>query len=231
MDGPRFDAWTRTLARGRSRRGALRVLAGGGLGALLAHRAASRGTAQEAQAVCGLVGEPCRVNGECCHGNACRDGTCQCARVNYTNCNGRCRDLRTNENHCGACNTPCEAGQTCCRGRCVDPQTDQLHCGACGNACGREQACAGGACGPACSGGVTTGPTQCCSCRLAGQPSRCTRTIGAGPDACAEQCQRLAEELGLPFFNEARGCSAEAGIAVRCRCGADGRCGSVACGA
>ena len=117
MDGTRFDAWTRSLAGGRSRRGALRLLAGGGLGALLPRLAPAGAAAQEAQAVCGLVGEPCAVNGECCHGNRCNGRRCVCQR-GKTDCGGRCRDLNTNENHCGECGNRCEAGQSCCGGRC-----------------------------------------------------------------------------------------------------------------
>ena len=59
MDGTRFDAWTKAWGATRSRRGALRLLAGGGLGALLARRGPAGTAAQEAQAVCRLVGEPC----------------------------------------------------------------------------------------------------------------------------------------------------------------------------
>ena len=166
MDGPRFDAWTRSLARGRSRRGALRVLAGGGLGAMLAQLAPRGAGAQEAQAVCGFVGEPCRVNGECCHGNRCNGRRCVC-RPNHTDCGGRCRDLRFNENHCGECGNRCEAGQTCCWGR-----------------CGEGPCCPGGAvringrCHAVCRNGRTTcDPTGGCN----GNPAcTCATRVGGG---------------------------------------------------
>ena len=189
MDGTRFDAWTKALAGGRSRRGA--------------------------QAVSGFVGEPCRINGECCHGASCRGGTCQC-RPNHTDCNGRCRDLRFNERHCGACNTPCAAGETCCRRRCVDVATDAANCGRCGNACGADQVCAGGVCGPVCRGGVAVVPTGCCSCLLADFSHVCIEHAGDSSD-----CRLRCAALSAGFSGS---CTRDAGDRERCNCDADGLC-------
>ena len=184
MDGIRFDTIAKAWGATRSRRGALHFLAGGGLGALLARLAPSAAAGQEAQAVCRFVGEPCTVNSHCCHGNRCEGGTCQC-RPNHTNCGGCCRDLRSNENHCGECDNRCRAGETCCRGRCVDLQTNRRHCGRCGHACRTDQVCAEGTC--RCPGGVPECGGVCCA---AGQtcPAGTCVTPGQACPAVANAC-------------------------------------------
>ena len=204
MDGNRFDAWTRAWGASRSRRGALRLLAGGGLGALLARLAPAEVAAQEAQAVCRFVGEPCTVTSHCCHGNVCVDDRCAC-RPNYTSCGGRCRDLRDNEHHCGACDTACHAGQTCCRGVCADLRADEANCGRCGNRCGQGEACQGGACravcqqerapcrdGDACCSGSCNSDGTCAECE---KRSRCSRRrpCGGPDDACSCHLTRDSE--------------------------------------
>jgi hypothetical protein len=71
MDQQRFDAFTRSLAEGRSRRGALKVIGGGlagGLGALFLR---NRGALA---ADCTPDGENCALNSECCSGVC--DGVC-----------------------------------------------------------------------------------------------------------------------------------------------------------
>jgi len=100
-------------------------------------------------------------------GNACGESeTC---------CGGACVDVRTSDDHCGACataggascgasevccNGACEdaascgtciedcaaSGRDCCRGACVDMDNDESHCGGCGIECGAGEVCCGGAC-------------------------------------------------------------------------------------
>lgn len=41
---------------------------------------------------------------------------------------------------------PCAPPLTCCGGRCVDIQTDELHCGACNSACQANRECRSGMC-------------------------------------------------------------------------------------
>jgi hypothetical protein len=64
MDGTRFDTLTRSLTRGSSRRGVLRLLTGGALGGLLAGSGAAPAPASHFG--CRHVGEPCTRARQCC---------------------------------------------------------------------------------------------------------------------------------------------------------------------
>jgi hypothetical protein len=89
----------------------------------------------------------------------------------FSNCRGKCYDLKMDQNNCGACGVVCPAGKTCCNGTCNGPDTyadDRTNCGACGHACsGSDLCCNGscvaqsadhcGACGTSCEG-----DSQCC---------------------------------------------------------------------
>ena len=66
MDDRRFDALSRAVTRDWSRRGTLRLLAGGVLGGLLTGRSAPRAEATHFN--CLHVGRPCRRSGQCCSG-------------------------------------------------------------------------------------------------------------------------------------------------------------------
>jgi hypothetical protein len=72
MDGPRFDAFTRAVASGTSRRGFLRGFVGAAA-ALIA--APNRGGAQ---AACVAYGRPCAAGATCCNGAVCSGGACRC---------------------------------------------------------------------------------------------------------------------------------------------------------
>lgn len=80
-------------------------------------------------------------------------------------CSGKCTDLLTDSDNCGACGascggticeggvcttTPveCPLGYTKCGLGCSDLQNDITNCGACGNACGSGQMCSFGGCSP-----------------------------------------------------------------------------------
>lgn len=76
----------------------------------------------------------------------------------------RCVDFRSNDAHCGNCETRCASGESCLAGRCGvcvgggvvcdhacrDVQTDRDHCGACGRACAPGFVCVRGACATSC---------------------------------------------------------------------------------
>lgn len=87
----------------------------------------------------------------------CKGGTTKCGKG--------CVNVQADPQHCGGCNTPCGAGQTCqggqcttggggctggltsCDGQCVNAQTSAAHCGSCDNPCGQGTTCEAGECG------------------------------------------------------------------------------------
>jgi hypothetical protein len=105
-----------------------------------------------------------------------------------TPCEGRCIDVESDSQNCGACGALCYVG-TCQSGVCGCPEgtrecdgecvglDDVRHCGACGNACLPGAVCVDGAC--ACPDGTQTCPDRCA--RLAEDPESC----GACGAACA----------------------------------------------
>ena len=124
------------------------------------------------------AGEPWSLGTAACAQSACAvncpQGLTQCA-------DGICYDTQNFHEHCGDCNTACQAGEYCagghccstgteyCSGTCTDVLANASNCGKCGNACGTGMSCVGGTC-TACtnsnyalqatattsSGGVTT---------------------------------------------------------------------------
>jgi alpha-tubulin suppressor-like RCC1 family protein len=121
-----------------------------------------------------------------------------------TACAGVCRDTRTDEAHCGACDNACAAGRSClagacsacgaagqpacgtscnarltvCSGVCRDLTADVANCGACGNACGASALCRAAACVP---------------CGRAGQPT-CAGACAARLTPCADTCRDLTAD-------------------------------------
>ena len=104
MDPRGFDALTRKLATGASRRTALRAIAGGGLAsalALIGGRGAAAqdiGTAAD-EGTCRAPGDNCSGDVDCCS-ERCSSGRCLCRRrgafceVDRACCSGRCRKAR-----------------------------------------------------------------------------------------------------------------------------------------
>jgi len=130
MDQQRFDSLARSIAASpQGRRNLLRALIGGGITA--------------ATATSGAAGATCRRKDDSCGGGrgpCCGDLRC---------CNGRCRNVRTDERFCGNCETACVAAdqQVCRDGGCTCPD-------------GRPD-CGGQCCGPTCS--CTTDKRCVCS--------------------------------------------------------------------
>lgn len=171
MDQDRFDDVARTLAAGATRRGALRALAGGAVGslvALLGPRAAG--------AACAAAGRRCGDGRRCCRGAVCKGGACAC-RAGLTDCGGRCTDLETDGGNCGRCGRVCTGGKTCRDGACVCvPEDREMTCreGRCGatvNNCGETVECGGCGTGKTCVDGGCRPPEQ--------------GTCPAGADSCA----------------------------------------------
>ena len=119
MDDQRFDGLVKSVALHRlARRNLIRALVGGGLAAVLGAPDANAATCRRKDDACGNGRGPC-----------CGDLRC---------CNGRCRNLRTDERFCGTCATACVAAdqQVCRDGACICPD-------------GRPD-CGGQCCGPTC---------------------------------------------------------------------------------
>jgi len=158
VDRERFDALTRALATGTSRRRALKGAIGGGAGAVLAAIGFGRASAQLGG--CAGYGRICRVSG-CCTtlGAECRcypNGHCRCVCPT-----GTAFDAAT-----GACSCPeagterCNAGSFGCgsassAGLCCPPGSSQFVCCSAttefAGCCTAGDDCPGDANGPTCS--------------------------------------------------------------------------------
>lgn len=91
----------------------------------------------------------------------------------YDDCGGVCVDRLGDGQNCGACGSPCAAGQVCsagvcqtsctepgrtqCELSCVDLLTNPSHCGGCGVFCAGGQTCQSGICVDAGTGGSGAG--------------------------------------------------------------------------
>ena len=186
MDDRHFDAVARTLASGRSRRQALRLLAAGALAAWL-----PRG------AVAALALQECEAGLTYCEGS----GTCTDLFSDPFNCGGCGVVCESGVCEAGACiQVGCPAGSVDCDGTgiCTSLLDDPNHCGNCGTVCA-SGVCDGGFCAPlGCSPGLVAcpysdhfGPAGCYD--LATDPNRCgsceTSCGGAGSrtiEACIE---------------------------------------------
>ena len=152
MDDRRFDALVRTLVTGpASRRAALRLLAVGALGAVLARPGAPWAT-EEAAAACVPAGKRLRRGERCCR-TAVRDGRrCVCRSDDpATTCEGKCGTVRDN-----------------CR-RAVD----------CGNTCAGVETCGGGGTANVC-GCTPQDPAVTCKAGCGKQTDNCGRTVDCG---------------------------------------------------
>ena len=129
-------------------------------------------------------GKVCIPNTACCSYKDCRGrrdcvkGSCQCPRYEAS-CGGFCRNLQTDNAHCGSCGNACKGlrlcrqgicrcptGTTSCKDGCKRLQTDAKNCGSCDNVCAKGLVCQAGSClCPAgsrlCNGRCITGSTCC----------------------------------------------------------------------
>jgi hypothetical protein len=123
----------------------------------------------------------------------------------FTECNGACVDTSASAQHCGACDTPCKAGEVCqggkcesncgtltdCGGACVNTTTSLAHCGNCSNACvangNGTPTCAAGKCGISCNAGFDD-----CDGQLA---NGCETNLKTDPAHCGT-CKIVCEKPG-----------------------------------
>ncbi len=111
MDPHRFDGLARSLADTRSRRKALKLLASGAVGAVLA------GLRPSGAAACATVGRRCDRNRDCCSGAYCGVKRCRC-RPGFERCGlGSC--VRAGDcclasgSSCSPQSTPCCGSSEC----------------------------------------------------------------------------------------------------------------------
>jgi hypothetical protein len=139
LDETQFDTLARSLAAPVPRRTAVRLLAGGLLGGLLASRGSGPVRAQTV--------ESCAAQGL----TFCTDpyGFVYCADLinDPENC-GACLYGCAYGQVCGGgtCQAFCGAGQTYCNDACVDTSSDPNHCGGCFRTCAADASCLGGGC-------------------------------------------------------------------------------------
>ena len=203
MDGRRFDEIARSFAAHASRRAVVKTLAAGiagGLATIVRRRPASA-----------APGDPCQSDRDC---------------GNLTCCEGFCRDLFSDRNHCGSCDFGCQGDAACCRGACKDTKTDRNHCGGCGQVCARGDVCLGGMC---CQEGSKLINGECCPpagicgdvCCAAGEA--CVIAPGGTPRCCPPRricgqvcCSVRQECVGNACCPVSRICNTPAGPVVCC---------------
>jgi hypothetical protein len=124
-----LDHVARSIASGLSRRRLIGGLIGGASTPSLSRAIAA------AKKPCRKIGKKCANNGDCCHNAICLKGRCACPR-GYRLCDDVCRNLSSDENHCGACGYDCDPHLTCVSGVClivVGPHPDDPSTGGDGN--------------------------------------------------------------------------------------------------
>jgi hypothetical protein len=209
MDGPCFDALAKAWSTTRPRRALLKGLAGSIGAGLLVARGAKR-----AAAACTQYGRTCGRHGDCCSEN-CVEGKCAC-RDGKSRCGKRCVDLRYNETHCGACDTPCPEDQQCRDGQCSCAQYGTACTGdgaCCSKNCEQGQcACPKGRtrCGKRCVN-TATDEANCGRCGNAcGDTSECRRGRRASRTASAPPGSAAGANVPRPAPGAATGTSRSA---------------------
>jgi hypothetical protein len=147
MDSIRFDSLTRHLGRFQRRRAVLKAL----VASVPVLATVSAYLPEEVGAACVALTKRCKKNGEtlrCCGGAVCRQKKCRC-KGSDTVCDGKCKDLLSDPENCGACGSRCPTGK-CVHGACTcDPFNNtcpneidgQCGCSAIGEAAEFEAIC------------------------------------------------------------------------------------------
>ena len=164
MDSTRFDAFTRSMVKGVSRRRVLKGIIGSLVGIAFTNQ-----QRENADAICSLLfisRLPCGDDAICSSGEFCSRATdgsgSVCCPTGTHFCNSFC-DCVPNSQACvtSICTAP---GTRYCNGGCKDVSRDNKNCGVCGNSCGVGKTCSNGRCCPkgkiSCNGRCVL-PIQC----------------------------------------------------------------------
>jgi hypothetical protein len=156
MDDRHFDDLTRSFAGGRTRRGFLATLGGLALGVGRLARAEAATACPPGQ----FAGSGCRC---LCRGTGRPPGPTGCGESpilcpqGLTLCGILCVNLATDPNHCGTCQTVCDAGGACLNGQCTCTPS-------CAGKCGGASDGSGGHCFICCPRSTPcVDHNQCCS--------------------------------------------------------------------
>ena len=176
MDGDRFDALTRALGSGRSRRSMLRGLGAAALGAAGLSRAGRADAADLGNSPCAhfcvAVFPPGPARGACVSAAAHGTGPCVACGANPANyCGGACTNVQTDVNNCGVCGNVCPS-DACNAATCI------------AGVCGTTPTNAGGICAAApdhCTNPSTCDATGAC---VAGGPINCDDQNACTTDTC-----------------------------------------------
>ena len=183
MEGPRFDAMARLLARATTRRSAITAAVAAAFGGA----ALATDGADARPALCRPAGRYCTTNKQCCN-NRCRTGKrvpiasrniCDCDAP-FAMCGKLCRDLSSDPNNCGGCGIKIDREtEICCDG--VPTLIDSENCGTCGEVCGPDDVCC------AESGGcadLQSDPNNCGECGNVCDGGECTDGECGGSGTC-----------------------------------------------
>jgi hypothetical protein len=179
MDQNAFDDLTRALARGTSRRQALKLLGGSLAGGLLAVLGVGEAAADD---TCKPIGKKCKKNSQCCSGN-CANGTCAPTCPSANVCGSTCLTAPCDANQCltcdptsGTCASNCTSDQTCSNGVCCASGKVGLSNGTCATPCNPFIL---GSCGVGCNCiRESSGTTFCAG---SGTPNSCETTRDCPP--------------------------------------------------
>jgi hypothetical protein len=240
MDTQRFDTLTRSLSGLPTRRAALRLLAGGLLGELLARRPAASAFAQRPDSDQDGLYDDDEVN---------IYGTKPDVYDTDGDGVGDGEEIYNRDQGLNTYNDPltpevaagCPAGQTNCGAGCIDVSADPANCGACGNVCQADEGCSAGACSlllssveppilanPCAIQGMsdcdhvcvdlTTNPYHCGVCRNTCPPeSVCQGGFCSTPPACPAGQTRCGASYCIDLMTDPNNCG---GCGLVCEPGA-----------
>lgn len=134
-------------------------------------------------------------------------------------CSGKCVDVRSDRENCGACGVACFSNQTCnagqcecsagvaCSNGCSNLQSDDLNCGACGSAC--PTGCKNGTCDcltAYCSDQCVDLQADAQNCGTCGHECAAAFVCGSGQCTCADPGQKPCNGKCVPVDDTTTDC-------------------------